>query len=82
MFLTFVTGQFGCGSNDPYQLDHNWFVSLNLGQRSVNSHDWKYSQFTPSGLQRWNITTSFKNIYTHVGMKNYIIVYKYLTYKL
>jgi len=52
IFLTFCTGQVGCGSNDPYQLDHIWFLSLNLGQRSVIDHDWKYSQFTPSGLQR------------------------------
>lgn len=52
IFLTFCTGQGGCGSNEPYQLDHIWCLSLNLGQRSVNDHDWKYSQFTPSVLQR------------------------------
>jgi len=52
IFLTFFTGQLGVGSNAPYQLDHIWFLSLNLGQRSVIDHDWKYSQFTPSGLQR------------------------------
>lgn len=60
--LTLFNGQTIGGSNDPYHLDHIWFLSFSFGQMSVNVHDWKYSQSIPSGLQRSKTTTTWKTV--------------------
>lgn len=58
--LTLFNGQANGGSADANKSNQMWFFSDSFGHISFIAHVWKYSQLTPSGLQRRMTTTHCK----------------------